>query len=380
MMTGRLYIDGNDAYKQYGVYVVDGGWNELVAMPPLKAVEQNDWQEEDGVEADLSDPVLNTREVQVKFAIAGLYSRFPAMVAMLSDGAYHDFDCAYIGRKFRLRLVSEGSRTSSPTLELATLKFADDFPLDGYTYTSPSSRVMSAYDYLIDGNPFTRYGVRVLQGSLAEVKKKAAVKPNLLRNIKTTKGALYDQQRVTYKSKDVKLTCLLRADSLDELWRNYDALLYDLIRPYEHVFLSATNEEAFYCFYKSCSVSEFFPDGKIWLKFSLTLTFCARVSSEDMKEALGKIPVQDYTEEARTRRERVAASVTEEDMTQYQEQQEELDDSIVLASEDDIIVFTEDDTFAVELIPGTLLLPSVRLVNDRMTLRFTGNGSFRFNN
>ena len=75
-MINRLFIDGNDAYLQYGVYVTSGGFNELVAFPPLKSVDSNDWQEEDGVEADLSAPVLNTREIQVKFAFGGLFSRF----------------------------------------------------------------------------------------------------------------------------------------------------------------------------------------------------------------------------------------------------------------------------------------------------------------
>ena len=77
-MINRLFIDGNDAYLQYGVYVTSGGFNELVAFPPLKSVDSNDWQEEDGVEADLSAPVLNTREIQVKFAFGGLFSRFCA--------------------------------------------------------------------------------------------------------------------------------------------------------------------------------------------------------------------------------------------------------------------------------------------------------------
>ncbi|MCC8036700.1 MAG: hypothetical protein LIP02_00965 [Bacteroidales bacterium] len=71
MKTGSLYVDGYDVYKQFGMYVVSGGWNELVAYPPLKTVNYNDWQEEDGIEADLSAPVLNTREVSIKFAISG---------------------------------------------------------------------------------------------------------------------------------------------------------------------------------------------------------------------------------------------------------------------------------------------------------------------
>lgn len=379
-MIGRLYIDGNDAYLQYGVYVVQGGWNELVAMPPLKAVDTIEWQEEDGAESDLSNPVLNSREVQIKFAIAGTFSRFPAMVNMLSDGAYHEFNCAYIGRKFTLRLVNEGARNILSPLETVTLKFANDFPLDGYRYVAPSSSVTPCNDYLLDGSQFTKYGVRVLQGSLAEVKKKAVVKTNLLRNIKTQQGASYDRKNVTYKSKDVKLTCLMRADSLTELWQNYDALLYDLIRPYEHVFISSNTEELFYCHYKQCSVNEFFPEEKIWLRFTLTLTFSSRITEQEIREALGLLPVTDTSEEARTIRERIADTVAESDLPIYSGDTEELDDAIVLASEEDIIVFTEGTDYAIELTPGRFSVPSLRLVNDRMTLRFASDGSFRFNN
>ena len=70
-MINRLFIDGNDAYLQYGVYVTSGGFNELVAFPPLKSVDSNDWQEEDGVEADLSAPVLKRmRELYRAFRMA----------------------------------------------------------------------------------------------------------------------------------------------------------------------------------------------------------------------------------------------------------------------------------------------------------------------
>lgn len=379
-MIGRLYIDGNDAYLQYGVYVVQGGWNELISMPPLKSVDYNDWQEEDGLEVDLSAPVLNTREVQVKFAVAGLYSRFPAMLEMLSDGAYHDFDCVYIGRRYRLRLVSENSRSITRPLETVTMKFADDFPLDGYRYVAPTSNVMPASDYLFDGDMFTKYGVRILQGTLAEVNKKAAVKPNLLRNINSVSGATYDKKNVTYKSKDVKMTCLARAESIDQLWRNFDALLYDLIRPYEHVLRSNATEEAFYFAYKSCSVSEFFPDGKIWLKFSLTLTVYRKVSDEEIKEALGLADITDTSEQARVVRERVAASATASELADYGQTQEDIEDFIVLASESDIVIYTEDDTYAVDLMPNRFTVPTLRLVNNRVTLRLTGDGCFRFNN
>lgn len=337
MMTGRLYIDGQDAYLQYGVYVVQGGWNELIAFPPLKTVDSNDWQEEDGVEADLSAPVLNTREIQLKIAISGLYSRFYALLGLLSDGAYHTFECAYIGRTYKLRLVSQPNLSAVKILGTATLKLADDFPLSGYEYKAPESGVAEYDDYEVDGVPFTSYGVRVLQGTLDEVLKAPNVKTALLRNIGTQAGALYDGGvDVTYKSKDVKLTCLLRAATLEELWRNYDALLYDLTRPDERTLWVAELEQEFPFYYKSCQVSEFYPDGRLWLKFTLTVTFTSdfRISDTDM----------------------------------------------VLSSEDGIIVFTQDDLYAIEMLPDRFTYPSVRLVNDRATLRLTGSGALRFNN
>lgn len=336
MLTGRLYIDGNDAFSSYGVYVVEGGWNELIAFAPLKSVESNDWQEEDGIEADLSAPVLNTREVQLKVAFSGLFSRFFTLLELLSDGAYHTFECAYIGRTYRLRLVSQPNLSAARTLGTATLKLADDFPLSGYTYVAPESSVRPYGDYTFDDVRLTDYGVRVLEGTLDEVRKSPNVKKNLLRNIDTQTGAVYDGRNVTYSKKDVKVYCLMRAETLTELWRNYDALLYDLIRPGEHTLGVDDLEQEFSFYYKSCSVSEFYPDDKIWLEFTLTLTFTGdcRISEDDM----------------------------------------------VLATEDPIIVYTEDGGYAIEVMPNKFFLPTTRFVNTRQSLRLTSAGNFRFNN
>nr|DAD63654.1 MAG TPA: hypothetical protein [Caudoviricetes sp.] len=273
MMTGRLYIDGKDVYTEYGVYVVKGGWNELIAYPSLKPIDSNDWQEMDGIEADLSAPVLDTREIQLKVAFTGFDSRFFALIRHLSDGAYHTFDCRHIERTYRLRLVSHPNLSVAQALGAVTMKFADDFQLSGYTYKKPASNVAAYDDYTFDGVKFTDYGVRVLKGTLDEVKKMPTVKTNLLRNISTQMGALYDGKNVTYKSKDVKINCLMRADTLEELWRNYDALLYNLILPNTHnLWVRELNKE-FPFYYKSCQVTEFYPTDKIWLQFTLTVTF-----------------------------------------------------------------------------------------------------------
>lgn len=305
MMSDRLYIDGNDAYASYGVYVVHGGWNDLIAYPPLKSVDSNDWQEEDGIEADLSLPVLNTREVQLKIAISGLYSRFFALIELLSDGAYHTFESPFIQRTYRLRLTQHPNLSAAKALGTATLKLADDFPLRGYTYLAPESSVIPCDDYTFDGVNFTDYGVRILKGTLDEVMKTPNVKQNLLLNISTQAGALYDGKNVSYKGKDVKINCLMRADTLDELWHNYDALLYDLVRPMERKLWVDELGQEFSFYYKSCQVAEFYPTDKIWLQFTLTVTFIAELRIYD--------------------------------------------DEVLLVSEGNIIIFTENDENAIDI-------------------------------
>lgn len=273
MMEGRFFIDGKDAYTEYGVYVEEGGYNELLKYPSLKPVETNDWQEEDGIEPDLIDTRLDVKEITLKIILSGRYYRWGGLIETLSDKAYHTFDFKEIGRSYRLRLVSNPNTELAARLGFVTLKLADDFPLDGYTYAEPESTVGTYGDYELDGRPFTDYGVRVLEGTLDEVEKSPDVKTNLLRNIQTLNGAIYDGENVTYKTKDVKVNCLMRAGTLQEFWRNYDALLYDLSKPEQRMLYVDETGYEYPCYYKSCSVSEFYASEKIWLKFTLTLCF-----------------------------------------------------------------------------------------------------------
>ena len=87
-------------------------------------------------------------------------------------------------------------------------------------------------------------------------------------------GLIYDEEGlVVFNAKDVQLECLMKAGSISEFWRNYDALLYDLIQPGERIlFVDATGVE-YPCHYKSCSTMEFFRDSGVWWRFILTLRF-----------------------------------------------------------------------------------------------------------
>lgn len=271
-MNDKLYIDGIDAYEKWGVFVVQGGWNNILSWPPLKAPATNDWPEDDGVEVDLDSPQLDTMSATISFACTGVYGNMAAFVNHLADGSYHEFDSPSIGRKLTLRMEQMPNLSGLKFLECLSIKFANDYPLKGYTYQEPDSDISAASDYLIDNRPFTDYGCRILRGSLATIRKAADVKRNLLVNIKSNSGAAYDSGAVCFKGKDIKLNCLMRADTLAELWANYDALLYDLIRPQLRQLYVADLEQTFLCHYKSAAINAFYPTGKIWLDFTITLT------------------------------------------------------------------------------------------------------------
>jgi len=272
-MTGNLYIDGLNIYSLYRVFITEAGYKDLVTFPPLKSVESNDWAEGNGAEFDLSAPVLDTRELSIKFAFHGNSTLFGTFIDLLSGGAYHDFNFSEIGKTYRLRLVSQVEMHQSSTLSTFSLRFADDFPLSGYSYIAPQSSIVPQRGYKLDGRDLSEYGIYVLRGNHVEIIKTPTVKKNLLQNIKSQSGAIYDGQCVNFQTKEVKLNCLMRASNLTEFWRNYNALLYDFIRPNERIFRINSIGNDYPCFYKSCTVSRFKPFGKIWFEFSLTLLF-----------------------------------------------------------------------------------------------------------
>lgn len=280
-MNGTFYIDGIDVYLNYGIFITSGGYKDLACFPPMKSVSTIDWAEEDGIDADLSDPKLDTREVAITFAAHRPMS-VGAFLGKISDKAYHLFDLREMGRVYKLRLITESSLDSKHYLQTFTLKFANDFPLpDDYTYILPQSTLIAQSGYEIDGRPLAEYGVYVLQGSDAEILKLPSVKSNLLQNVKTQNGATYDGEVVKFQSKEVKLSCLMLAKTTSEFWRNYNAMLFDLVRPGERTLFVDNTGNHYTCYYKSCRVSEFFPTDKIWFKFELTLVFTAFGVTDD---------------------------------------------------------------------------------------------------
>lgn len=273
-MEFRLYIDGIDAYDAYRLSVSDGGYKDLACFPQLKSIAYNDWQEQNGIDPDLTSPVLDAHSVTMDFHIIGHIKLYYDLIEALSDGAYHLFGFDEIGLTKRLRLVKTGNIHSVQNLHKFSLTFSDDAPLEDYDYYGPTSALLPYYDYMIDDRDVSDYGVRVLDGTLDEIKKQPDVKENLKRNISKVPGVQYDGEVVRYKTRTVGIKCLMRCRSYSEFWQNRNALLYDLTRPGARTLKVAALDKEIPFYYKKCSVDSFHPDGgKVWFKFTIDVEF-----------------------------------------------------------------------------------------------------------
>ncbi|MBQ6287373.1 MAG: hypothetical protein IJK73_06950 [Bacteroidales bacterium] len=323
-MTTKLTIDGVDILATYNVTLEQGAYASLVQWPAMKDVDGNDWQEEDGYEPDLSNPLLESRDVTLKFILKGTISDIDAFYAFLGGQPVRTYTFTELGRTVTLRLVSMQSVKYARTFHLLQVLLAADKPMEGYTYLAPESVMPEKRDYVIDDAPLSDYGVRVLQGTISSVIKGAEVKPLLLRRSSVISGAQYDENpvvndsndelgddyefvgnvyegvpgnwkrskskgTVTYRGRDITLKCLIK-DTTERGFRNYDALLYDLTKAAasENPTLAGARDitiralgKKFKCYYQSQTVEEFLcRNGKVWIKFNLTLRLFSEEGSQ----------------------------------------------------------------------------------------------------
>lgn len=275
-MKGDFLMDGASVYDTYGVFVLQNGYTGILSMPSFKSIETVEWLEEDGLDADLSAPVLDRRSftLPLGFNDADLLDDFFAAIG----GAHaHTFGFSEIGRTRTLRctntgslrrLVKDGSLALSLTEDVVTIPNASP-------YATGATRV-SQRGYKLGNIDLSRYGCWLLDGSLQSADTPPAVRENLIVSSRRVAGQTYYGQTdgVVYKGRDISLSLLINARSVTEFNRCYDALFYALTQPGERTLKLGSNAAAKPCFYKSsrCNRLEICKSGTIWCQFTLTLT------------------------------------------------------------------------------------------------------------
>ncbi|MCI2145851.1 MAG: hypothetical protein LKK08_06355 [Bacteroidales bacterium] len=279
-MKGDLYIDGNDASTLYGVGIAQSGLNGVAAFPPMASVNTTEWYDEDGIDADLLNPVLDARQVQVLFYCT-LETGYASFIRLLEGTPYHTFNFAVIGLSLRLRLVSEDSINTVNGKGTFTLTMAcdDDF-LDGYTYAAPEKSI-SDTGFLIDGTDMALYGIRPTSGAREAIAKETPMRANLTVKAYGVAGQQYDDGASHYGTRDIAIPFNLKADTLTAFWARAKAFLHDLIQPRGRVIQFEGRQITVY--YKSCTVNDIVPKpgGGLWCDFTMTFAVIADERMED---------------------------------------------------------------------------------------------------
>lgn len=282
---GKLFIDDRDALLIYGVFVEKGGYKSLIQMPSFKKIDSTEWPEYDGEEVDLTATVLDSKTFSIQFCITDI-DLAEILFDELATGAYHTFAFTDLGGKtYKLRMTSNGTFSSFVKLGKLTVSFADDFPKipTGNYYPYGKSGIRQ-FGYELDGIDFSQFGSYILRDSDNAVRKAPNVRPNLTVDTSSIAGVLYDDDYVTFKTKDVALKILINADSINEFWKRWNSLWAIVLQSEARSFYFSALGNEYECYYKSNSVSKFeiLRNGHIWCEFTLTLVFfsCRPVGSE----------------------------------------------------------------------------------------------------
>ena len=300
----KLYIDGNDAYEEYGVFLLDESYKNLVQYPQMKDVDYVDWPEENGIEPDLLNPVLAPKEGIVLSFACVRHPEQDNLFADLFNGAYHTFNFREIGVTAVLRLVEVANLEITEPLATFTLSltfdydFVEDF--DHYeglpSILSFHSNLMSfdsnlmlftdyeelggghhinvkSYGFKIDGVDVSSFGILPLKGNYEEIARQDKVKENLTIVSKYIGGQTYDVANVRRSAREVSLSFLMRSSIPSMFWAQYKRFLTALVASGYRTLTYEGMTRKFY--YESQAVNYFSlcPDNSVWCEFTLNLCF-----------------------------------------------------------------------------------------------------------
>lgn len=289
-MVGKLFIDGKDAFSEYGVFVEQYGYNGLIQMPQFKNITTTEWEEYDGEEPDLMNPLLGSKTFGIKFHITDAVGAGD-LYELISDKAYHIFEFKNLKRKYKLRLVNNPAYSTFIKIGSFTLNFADDFPpviptddtdldsLDEYNMLlqePPLAAPPSGFKqkgYALDDVDFSLFGVYLTEGTIDNLHKAPEVRSNLKTDAKNKAGIKYDDENVNYRAKDTIINLFIHADNIDDFWKRWKSLFTVLLQPEQRSIYMEDTLEDYECYYKSNAVNKFdiLPNGKIWCEFTVTM-------------------------------------------------------------------------------------------------------------
>lgn len=284
-MQSSFLIDGLDSFEHFGMIVTEGGYNDLVVYAPTKEVNISNYKEVDGITADLSNVCLKNKLVNIRFGILGSIDKYRNFIKKISDKAYHTFGFMQIGLTEKLRYVSESSFSYNGKFTLATVQFSDDFPKKWYSETWMIPTEIKPFvpisNLEINDINIACYGLRNLSGALDSILRTPKAKAGTTIENRIMDSVFYDNTDIKLEGKEISINLLMKARDMAEFWEQYREFQRLLCTYGAKKLYHADLNSTFWFYFKSCSVKEFSPIGKIWFTFSITLQILSYVMGGD---------------------------------------------------------------------------------------------------
>lgn len=274
-----------DVYTQFGVYLNEDCLKEVVNMPSYRtsSIQTKSWAEYDGIDVDISEPVLDARTIKLQFHCSRSHSgsdSATAFVDYLVQKTYYRFFFAIIQYNIILRYVSSQSLVWNSAFDTFTLTFAVDNPT--VADTSPSEPTSLQGTLKMDNSYFASFGCMELKGTKAAFNKLEAVKERLKVSRDTIDGVWYDEDgtnKIQYP--DIAIPLHMRPSSITHFWSNWNGLFTGLTKfnlDGQAIRVISDGVKDVECYYKKCAVNKFkmLNDGSVWVDFTLTFAVISK--------------------------------------------------------------------------------------------------------
>lgn len=127
-MTGKLYINSQDAFTKWGVVLTDGSYSSLLGQEQMKPYATNESRSIDGKMVNFKNPRVESRKITLTFHfVKGVFPNFDNFFNTLKSGQVN-LNVPELNKTYRLLYESRTSVTYLKDLASVTVRFDEPNP------------------------------------------------------------------------------------------------------------------------------------------------------------------------------------------------------------------------------------------------------------
>lgn len=254
----------------YGITLLDGSLNSAMEYPPMKTVKFNNWQELNGIEPDLSNPKVDSKNFTMNFS-AQSESEMNNFLNIVNSRVEKRWRFVEFGIQFSFRMIGITNYRNVDGLCYFTLSFTNDKTfrlIYGRKYINNTIN----QDWAIDGLQMKYWGIFVREGTLSNLQKRPDLKENLLIKTNVINGSVYDYGISRYKQVTTDLFLNIRLP-VSQCWNSYIDFFNTLTNPDLRVLTSSYLINPIPFYYNSNSIQTFtVVNSEVWCDFTVNIT------------------------------------------------------------------------------------------------------------